>query len=406
MKIRLVVVDPARDGELVAEGAFDGPEVVFGRRAGVSQFVIPDPSKQVSSRHGCFFEKDGQWRVRDLGSLNGTFLGGEKITEEDSGMAVGHGDILTVGGLEMQFLEKSVTPLADIEATRMQGGNTSGRVAELAEELEGLWSENADAEHSVRTEAVESRLRAGISDLMPEQVKAVMQKLAARWGGGPEPSTADEQQEKLYRAGFETLVDLSRATVDGDDVFGSADQVERFVQLVRQCIELTGEWVARNLKARESFGEQFGAEVSLIFKRSANPLKKEADHEKMVRYLLDWREKRPPGNVRYYLQGIFEDLSSHQMGVLAGVRDAVDAVVARLDPEKVTAEAERQGWSLASAGARAWDSYRKLYAELVADRSRLFAEVVRPAIARGYLDAHAKKADAPSDDTSPPDEGL
>jgi predicted component of type VI protein secretion system len=48
------------------------------------------------SRHHCeVFEADGMLMVRDLGSLNGTFLGQERIAEQ--AMPVKSGDVITVG---------------------------------------------------------------------------------------------------------------------------------------------------------------------------------------------------------------------------------------------------------------------------------------------------------------------
>ncbi len=48
------------------------------------------------SRHHCeVFEADGMLMVRDLGSLNGTFLGDTRIAEQP--MPVKSGDLITVG---------------------------------------------------------------------------------------------------------------------------------------------------------------------------------------------------------------------------------------------------------------------------------------------------------------------
>jgi type VI secretion system protein ImpI len=384
--IRLIVVDPNRGGELVTEGSFDGSEVVFGRRAGVSQFVIPDPRKEISSRHGSLVCRDGAWFVRDLGSKNGMALGDRRVPVDEDGLRVGHGDILTICGFEMQvLLDVSVTPIADLEHTRVHT-DLDAWSGQLAEELEALWAESLGGTADQRADAVESRLRAGISDLMPEQARVVLARLSARWGfGGGE--RIDQQQEELYRAGYDAMTGLS-TTLLGDASFTSAPQVHRFATLLRQCIELSGEWIARNLQARESFGEEFGAEVTMLFKRSANPLKKESDPAAMLRFLLDWRDERPVGTIRHYLSGLFEDLSEHQMGILAGVREAVDAVVDRLSPARIEAAAEQQGWSLSSKGARAWETYCKLHKDLVEERSRLLNEVVSPAICRGYLGSH------------------
>ena len=45
-------------------------------------------------RHARVFEQDGQWFVEDLGSTNGTFLGGQRLTEP---AAVRDGSRLQIG---------------------------------------------------------------------------------------------------------------------------------------------------------------------------------------------------------------------------------------------------------------------------------------------------------------------
>ena len=394
MTLRLVVVDPAKGGALVAEGSFTEPEVVFGRRAGVAQMVIPDPTKQVSSRHGCFRLRGDTWHVRDLGSLNGTLLHGRTVPTSEDGVPVSHGDVLSIGRLEMQvFQDAARAPVDDFELTQVST-DIGGRAAQLGYELEAVWAEH-EQDPRARAGALRLALRKGIADLMPDQGRAVLSKMAERWGGSVD-SGGDEAQEALFRAGFECLSDLSRTLV-GDAKFQQPDHVARFVVLLRQCIELTSEWVARNLAAREAFGEEFGAEVTMVFKRTANPLKKEEDAGAILRYLLDWQDDRPPSHVASYLQGVFEDLSEHQMGVLAGVHEAINAVVERLAPKGIEELADRQGWSLSSRGAKAWEAYCKLYSDLLEERTRLFQEVVSPAIRRGYLGSHQPPQNKPED---------
>lgn len=54
----------------------------------------------VSRQHCEIFETNGVLMVRDLGSLNGTFVGDERITEQ--AVPVKPGDLLTVGGVTLR----------------------------------------------------------------------------------------------------------------------------------------------------------------------------------------------------------------------------------------------------------------------------------------------------------------
>lgn len=58
--------------------ALNGESLVIGR-AGASNLVIDDV--YVSDEHAEILRDDGGWSVRDLGSTNGTYLNGAKVTK-------------------------------------------------------------------------------------------------------------------------------------------------------------------------------------------------------------------------------------------------------------------------------------------------------------------------------------
>ncbi len=62
-----------------------------------NDLVIDDG--RVSNFHLAVFHANGEFRIRDLGSTNGTFLNGSSVTE----YALRHGDWIQVGGCVMRF---------------------------------------------------------------------------------------------------------------------------------------------------------------------------------------------------------------------------------------------------------------------------------------------------------------
>ena len=61
----------------------------------------------LASRHHCeLYEVDGTLCVRDLGSLNGTFVGGFRVTEA----ALESGDLLTIGGGKFEVIIEKDAP--------------------------------------------------------------------------------------------------------------------------------------------------------------------------------------------------------------------------------------------------------------------------------------------------------
>ncbi|MDY6845657.1 MAG: FHA domain-containing protein [Chloroflexota bacterium] len=84
-------------------------EVLLGRDL-ANDVAIGDP--EVSRRHARFFMRDDDFFVEDLGSTNGTFLNGERISSPKQLRA---GDVITFGeNIVMVFEKSSVDPDATI----------------------------------------------------------------------------------------------------------------------------------------------------------------------------------------------------------------------------------------------------------------------------------------------------
>jgi pSer/pThr/pTyr-binding forkhead associated (FHA) protein len=90
MEVKLVVVGGAE--AQAGEFALRLPTVIGRSRTA----DLPLANPLVSRRHCEIFEADGQLMVRDLGSLNGTFIGKTRVTDE---AAVAPGSLLTIGAI-------------------------------------------------------------------------------------------------------------------------------------------------------------------------------------------------------------------------------------------------------------------------------------------------------------------
>jgi transcriptional regulator with GAF, ATPase, and Fis domain len=93
--------------------SLSAPEVSIGRDAS-NQLWISDPA--LSRRHCLLIRNGEQITIRDLGSLNGTFVNGLTVDE----LALRHGDQISIGGSVLQFLltgEQDVAPRNDVAFT-------------------------------------------------------------------------------------------------------------------------------------------------------------------------------------------------------------------------------------------------------------------------------------------------
>jgi len=87
---------------------------IIGRGA---EAALPLNSSLISRRHCELFSRDGAVWVRDLGSLNGTFVGREKISEH----VLVTGDLLTVGTVTF----RSVAEDHELTDSTVDGRTTS-----------------------------------------------------------------------------------------------------------------------------------------------------------------------------------------------------------------------------------------------------------------------------------------
>ena len=83
----------------------------------------------VSRRHCELVESDGYVRVRDLGSLNGTFVGSHQIREA----TLKPGDLLTVGTVTFRALYDALADQESSAPIGLANGDTSRPVAHVTE---------------------------------------------------------------------------------------------------------------------------------------------------------------------------------------------------------------------------------------------------------------------------------
>src|SRR5688572_27531554 len=96
---------------------------IIGRGRGTA-VVLPHPL--VSRQHCEIFESAGQLMVRDLGSLNGTFVNNERITES----ILGPGELLTVGTVTFRAVyDSEASPKAAASTLKQKPGEKTVKVA-------------------------------------------------------------------------------------------------------------------------------------------------------------------------------------------------------------------------------------------------------------------------------------
>lgn len=210
------------------------------------------------------------------------------------------------------------------------------------------------------TGEVESRHVAVSPEAVARSASVQVSRQAApqQSGGGRAEGDADTgAEDELYKALLQGLALESLPDRNGLD----KDFMRLIGQLLRSCAQGTVDLMA----ARAAVRREVKANVTLIAPESNNPLKFSPDGEVALLYLLG---KPYPGFMRPVeaVNHAYADLRAHQIGVVSGMRSALNHVLERFDPEVIDREAMRAGLvdSLLAIGrkARLWEAYGRYFA--------------------------------------------
>jgi predicted component of type VI protein secretion system len=332
MPIRLQVRVPRGSTVDVSEHTFTRAVITVGRSP-ECDLVLPGDEVRVSRQHIRVERREGGYLLVDLGSRNGTLLN-DKTIPPSSTHPLNEGDVVKMGTVEMM-----------VEAVILDN-ETRDKVDAIRK------SKNTDGR--ARSEIVRS----------------------------------DPRESAALRA----MQSISKHMLGADD-FTAPEHLTLFGELIRVSLDILLEGLFQTLSARKEFEGEFDASVSMAFKREANPLKMMQELERFKKFPVDWKSSPSVHDVKDSLERAIKDVSQHQMGLLAGMQQVLEAIIKRLDPIEI----EKTAMSKASLIGRmskarlAWQEYMETYSEFLAESSKLFNEMIYPNLQKGYLLSHKEK---------------
>jgi type VI secretion system FHA domain protein len=166
-------------------------------------------------------------------------------------------------------------------------------------------------------------------------------------------------------------------------------------QLLRESTRGTVELLA----ARAALKREMRAMMTMIQGRENNPLKFSPTVDAALLHLLGPAVAgfMPPAPA---MRDAFDDLRAHQLGVMAGMKAALDGVLQRFDPQQLEAKlSTRSGLSgliPATRKARLWELFQQLYGQLSTEAEEDFNALFGKAFLRAYQEQLDRlQADAP-----------
>ncbi|HEU0200628.1 MAG TPA: type VI secretion system-associated FHA domain protein TagH, partial [Burkholderiaceae bacterium] len=181
----------------------------------------------------------------------------------------------------------------------------------------------------------------------------------------------------------------------------SPEQMRLIGEMLRAAIAGTLQLLA----ARTIAKRELGASATMLQTRENNPLKFSPDADAALAHLLGPPELgfiAPLAAVR----DAFSDLRAHQVAVLAGMRAALDEVLARFDPEvleqRLSHSALLDKFVPVNRKAKLWENYSAAYAEIMREVEDDFDTLFGRAFLQAYQAQLAELARA--GETDPADE--
>jgi FHA domain-containing protein len=392
-------------------GRFDDRGGEIGRSDNAT-FTLPDPERLISRVHARISHSEGTYWIENVSSAGPIVHNGRPLS---SGMRVSlsDGDELRIGGYRL-----AVAFEHDETSATILRGRTTGQapvragpivpqrpavaplaVAPPSARAAGLPSvaapaakegpapasaaapvQRAEALPSVAAPAAKEGAAPAQRPAAGSPAPAVAASPAARGGkAAPRPRTAEPAagSEALWK-GFEEGVGLNLPLPNGPS--------PELFSAIGVMLRIAVNGIHRLVSMRTVAKTEMHADLTMIQVRGNNPLKFSPEPAVALKMLL-----QPP------LQGFLSgpsalrdaviDLQSHQVGVMAGMRAALSAVLDRFDPtqleSRLTSRSVIETLIPSQRRARLWEAYlehyRSLSEEAQEDFSQFFGEAFREA---------------------------
>jgi FHA domain-containing protein len=298
--------------------------------------VLPDPERRISRKHALVTWRDGTHFMRQLGSGVAVELDGRPLGV-DGELPLADGSEIRIG----PYLLRAAA-VAPIGRPPPHAGEVDLSLPPMPRVAE------VDLSLPPMPRPAPAALDLVLDDAAPPDafVRALYEGL-----GMPQPAAPAPEQARLVGA-------LLRSAVAG-------------------TLELLA---ARHIAKRE-----LGASPTLLQTRQNNPLKFSPDADAALGHLLGPAQRGfiPPLAA---VNDAFDDLRAHEMAVLAGMRAALDAVLARFEPAALEQRLAPKGmFELPGARkARLWEGYAEQYAQLLREIEGDFDSLFGRAFLQAY----------------------
>jgi FHA domain-containing protein len=199
-------------------------------------------------------------------------------------------------------------------------------------------------------------------------------------------SEAPTAQPVIASGGTQALLSAFREGLETPSVHIEALTPE-LMKLVGQLLHEAASGTVDLLVARSALKNEMHAKVTMIVARENNPLKFSPSGEVALGHLLAPPARGFMGAVPA-MRDAYQDLRAHQYGFVAGMRAALEGVLARFDPSllegRLTQRTALEALLPGSRKARLWELFAELHAQIRSEAADDFHALFGKAFLEAY----------------------
>ena len=403
-------------------------DVVTIGRGHDNDLVIQDRNRVISTRHARVEFRGNQYWVTDLGSTNGSTLNGHPLAAHEPEVFVA-GDRVGLATYTLHLATADEVPEAAAkkdfgtrifvpgeEAPQPAAGPDPAVV--LRRRVRRLAAALGDATRlrgGERAASLDRILREHLEPLPEEEARAVVAALRgefpdreyARLAAETAQAPAEEEPPPPDIGGVRDLPSLLARLLHRTDLPRDLQWQALAGERLERVVVLLLDGLVALLQGRREFEVAYDASATRFHGLGTNRVKLRATAQEagaVLDYLLDPAECPDADEALAALREATEDCLRHQIGLLHGLKRCVREVLSEVEPKRLEKEAGGEEVKLGPlALARknlpgmkqtAWRNYVEKYQRLAAMDEATFNKLLRPVLARGWLEMQDRGDDA------------
>ncbi|MCP3850637.1 MAG: type VI secretion system-associated FHA domain protein TagH [Gammaproteobacteria bacterium] len=175
-------------------------------------------------------------------------------------------------------------------------------------------------------------------------------------------SSKSSISDHIYKDSMNTL--LMNLGINPDDV--TPEQLPELAANISHITKNSMSGIMKTMMSRAHLKNEFRMSMTTIKTQENNPLKFCINYEQLLHYML----LEPMNGYLDSKQAIkesFNELQEHQVGVMAGMKSALNHILNKLSPEKIIEKSDKirsKTLTLSSKKSRYWDAFNDLYNDI------------------------------------------